>query len=132
MESRKRGSIFTVRRKMTMVHQYKLNGYNIVLEQKENTGKIGIQLRSFPTLTNEFILELSCSIFSSTLSKISEICNGRGFKPKQIESDRKKRIKQTFFFIFILNKILSCSSHVSKTSCSNVFSTDFFIIAIKI
>ncbi|MBQ8886149.1 MAG: polysaccharide pyruvyl transferase CsaB [Candidatus Gastranaerophilales bacterium] len=36
--------------------------WNISVEQKNNTGKIGIQLRDFPTLTNEFIIELANSI----------------------------------------------------------------------
>ena len=36
--------------------------WNINLEPQNNTGKIGVQLRAFPTLTDEFIIELANSI----------------------------------------------------------------------
>ena len=46
--------------------------WNINVEQKNNTNKIGIQLRSFPTLTDEFISELAKNINKYYSDK--EIC----------------------------------------------------------
>ena len=67
----KRAKLITVRddNSLNLLNSYEINAikcndpvWNINVEQKANIGKIGVQLRSFSTLTDEFILELAKAI----------------------------------------------------------------------
>ena len=102
----KRAKLITVRddNSLNLLNSYRINAtkcndpvWNIVLEQKENTGKIGIQLRSFPTLTNEFILELAKTInhqFSDKEIIILSLQNHLDLKPCNELKDELLKINQ--------------------------------------